>query len=64
MTTKLITAGHSEGAGIATVLAVLYHSKYDSLHFSLPGSLYYYSILNLSLLLLSMGMTLSLRQFH
>ncbi|XP_065890024.1 diacylglycerol lipase-beta-like isoform X2 [Dysidea avara] len=38
---KLIITGHSLGAGVAAVLAVLYHSRYENLHcyaFSPPGS--------------------------
>jgi len=40
---KLILTGHSLGAGVAAVLAVLYHSRYRHLHcyaFSPPGSLF------------------------
>ena len=40
---KLIITGHSLGAGVAAVLAVLCRSKYDNLHcyaFSPPGSLF------------------------
>ncbi|XP_065890020.1 diacylglycerol lipase-alpha-like isoform X2 [Dysidea avara] len=40
---KLIITGHSLGAGVAAVLAVLYHSRYENLHcysFSPPGALF------------------------
>ncbi|XP_065890027.1 diacylglycerol lipase-beta-like isoform X3 [Dysidea avara] len=40
---KLIISGHSLGAGVAAVLAVLYHSRYENLHcyaFSPPGSVF------------------------
>ena len=40
---KLIITGHSLGAGVSAILAVLYHSRYENLHcysFSPPGSLF------------------------